>query len=97
MDNKELYLYGTLMALAQEQQDAISKLVTGSLGFFGKSRMQSRGREIGKSVEKVIQHKVRQGISNPQKSIINDLKSIENGNFSKKYSQAVIDMIKNYL
>ena len=35
MDHKEHYLYGTLMALAQDQKDAINKLTTGTLGFFG--------------------------------------------------------------
>jgi hypothetical protein len=36
MDSKESYLYGTLLALAEEQSVAISKLAQGSLGWYVK-------------------------------------------------------------
>jgi len=97
MDSEELYLYGTLMALAEEQQEAINKLVAGSLGFFGKSRMQSRGREIGKFIFKIANHKTKVGIQNVNESILLDLESIKSGNFPKKYSDDVVDMVKNYI
>ena len=74
MDHKEHYLYGTLMALAQDQNDAIKKLTTGTLGFLGKSRIQNRGREIGKFVTKISNHKNKQGIQNIYESIQEDLK-----------------------
>ena len=97
MDNNELYLYGTLMGLAQDQQDAIGKLASGSLGFFGKSRIQSRGREIGKFITKIAKHKNQLGIQNVNESILTDLESIKNGNFPKRYSDDLFDMVKNYL
>ena len=96
MDNKELYLYGTLMALAQEQQEAISQLTSGTLGFFGKSRIQSRGREIGKLAAKIVKYKNQLGKQNANESILADLESIKNGNFPKKYSENIVDMVKNY-
>jgi len=97
MDNKELYLYGTLMALAQEQHEAIGQLTSGTLGFFGKSRIQSRGREIGKFVAKIASYKSQQGNQNINESILADLESIKNGNFPKKYAEDVVDKVKNYL
>tara|TARA_B110000196_G_scaffold45524_1_gene35886 strand:+ start:643 stop:936 length:294 start_codon:yes stop_codon:yes gene_type:complete len=97
MDNEELYLYGALLALAQDQQEAITKLTSGSLGFFGKSRIQSRGREIGKFISKIENHKKKVGIKNLNENILADLELIKSGAFPKSYSNDVIDMIKNYL
>ena len=97
MDTKELYLYGTLLALAQEQKEAITKLASGSLGFFGKSRIQSRGRVIGKFIFKIVNHKNKVGIQNPNENILADLELIKSGAFPKSYSDDVIDMVKNYL
>ena len=100
MDHKEHYLYGTLMALAQDQQDAINKLTTGTLGFFGKSRIQSRGREIGKFITKISNHKNKQGIQNIYQSIQEDLNSIKNKDFpfdKKEYSDGAFDTLKTYL
>lgn len=97
MDNEELYLYGALLALAQDQQEAITKLTSGSLGFFGKSRIQSRGREIGKFISKIENHKKKGGIKNLNENILADLELIKSGAFPKSYSNDVIDMIKNYL
>lgn len=97
MDSEETYLYGSLMALAQEQEEAIKKLVEGSLGFFGKSRIQSRGRAIGKFLNKIENYKIKVGIKNIRESIDSDLEQIKRGNFPKIYSQETIDLIKNYL
>ena len=97
MDNKELYLYGTLLALAQDQHDAICKLAIGELGFFAKSRIQSRGREIGKFISKIASHKVENGYANINQNILNDLELVRNGNFPKHYSDDILDMVKNYL
>ena len=97
MDTEELYLYGALLGLAQDQQEAITKLTSGSLGFFGKSRIQSRGREIGKFVSKIANHKKSVGIQNLNENILADLELIKNGVLHKSYSDDVIDMIKNYL
>ena len=97
MDTEELYLYGALLALAQDQQEAITKLTLGSLGFFGKSRIQSRGREIGKFISKIANHKKRVGIQNLNENILADLELIKSGALHKSYSDDVIDMVKNYL
>lgn len=100
MDHKEHYLYGTLMALAQDQKDAINKLTTGTLGFFGKSRIQSRGREIGKFITKISNHKNKQGIQNIYQSIQEDLNSIKNKDFpfdQKEYTDGAFDTLKIYL
>lgn len=97
MDSEEIYLYGTLMALAKEQDEAINKLVDGSLGFFGKSRIQSRGRAIGKFLNKIADYKTKVGIKNIRESIDSDLEQIKNGNFPKRYSKESVELIKNYL
>ncbi len=85
------------MALAEEQQEAINKLVNSSLGFFGKSRMQSRGREIGKLISKIGSYKSKVGIQNVNESIFLDLEAIKNGNFHKTYSDDVVEIVKNYI
>lgn len=102
MTNSELYLYGTLLALAQEQSEAIGKLTTGGLGFFGKSRIQSRGREIGKFVDKIAKAKSKQGHFDRDgiaAEIRQDLQSVQNGERPEfpTYSQEIFDMIGNYL
>jgi hypothetical protein len=100
MDHKEHYLYGTLMALAQDQKDAINKLTSGTLGFFGKSRIQSRGREIGKFITKISKHKNTLGIQNTHESVLTDLSSIKNKDFpfdKKEYSNETFDTLKIYL
>ena len=97
MNNKELYLYGTLLALAQEQDEAISKLVSNELGWFGKNRIQARGREIGKFVTKIAKEKHSRGIVDIKTSILEDLTKIKNGDFPKQYKENVVDTIKNYL
>ena len=97
MDSEEMYLYGILMALAEEQDESIQKLVNGSLGFFGKLRVQSRGREIGKFISKISNYKTKVGIKNVHESILADIAWIEDGNFPKTYSSDVFKMLKNYL
>ena len=97
MNKKELYLYGTLLALAEEQNEAISKLVSNELGWFGKNRIQGRGREIGKFVTKIAKEKQSRGIGDIKTSILEDLTKIKNGDFPKKYKESDVDMIKNYL
>ena len=45
----------------------------GKLGFFGKSRIQSRGREIDKLLEKIKLNKKQLGVIDITESIISDL------------------------
>ena len=77
LDKKETYLYGTLLALAQEQLDAIEKKIQGRLGFWGKSRMSARNHELTKFLLKIIEHKVGKGSVDPLSSLVDDLELIE--------------------
>ncbi len=52
LDPKEAYLYGVLLELTKKQVSAIQKELSGSLGIWGKSRLNSRTKEI----EKIIFH-----------------------------------------
>ena len=52
LDPKEAYLYGVLLELTKKQVSAIQKELSGSLGIWGKSRFNSRTKEI----EKIIFH-----------------------------------------
>lgn len=52
LDPRETYLYGMLFALTKEQLQAMQKQVAGKLGILGKSRLNSRGKEI----ERIILH-----------------------------------------
>lgn len=56
MDKKETYLWGTLLALVREQLDAINKY--SSLGFWEKSRMQSRNKAMIKFMKKLCKYKI---------------------------------------
>lgn len=52
MDPKETYLYGILFVLVKDQLAAKEKQMAGNLGMWGKSRLNSRNKEI----EKIIFH-----------------------------------------
>ena len=71
-DNKEHYLYGTLLALLEDQFEAIGKLSKKQLGVWGKYRIQPRGREIGNFVQKIQNHKLNKGVRGINESIIKD-------------------------
>ena len=96
MDSKESYLYGTLLALADEQSVAISKLTQGSLGWWGKSRIQARGEKICDFIKKIIEYKTSQGSKNCSEEIRTDLEEIKSGNFPKSYSEACFRILGSY-
>jgi hypothetical protein len=96
MDNQELYLYGTLLALAEEQSVAMSKLARRELGWWGKGRIQSRGREIGKFLQKISNHKTSKGSNNCSEDIRSDLAEIRSGNFPKNYSEEIFETLESY-
>ena len=52
MDPRETYLYGVLFVLVKDQLAAEQKKMAGKLGIFGKTRSNSRTKEI----EKIIFH-----------------------------------------
>ena len=80
LDKKETYLWGTLLALVREQLDAINK--DSSLGFLGKSRMQSRNKAMIKFVKKLCKHKISKFGESPtfpphSDKLLQDLQFIE--------------------
>jgi len=73
LDKKETYLWGTLLALVKEQLDAIDKSISGSLGFWGKSRMQARNKEMEKFLKKLVEYKVSRYGENTMEALIKDM------------------------
>lgn len=57
LDPKETYLYGMLFTLAKEQLEAMQKQVSGKLGMLGKSRLNSRNKEIERIILHLFEHK----------------------------------------
>ncbi len=58
LNKKEIYLWGTLLALVKEQLEAINKVTSGSIGFWGKGRIKSRNKAMEKLLKKLIAHKI---------------------------------------
>ncbi|MDQ7089489.1 MAG: hypothetical protein Q9M50_02430 [Methylococcales bacterium] len=50
LDPKEAYLYGVLLELTKKQVTAMHKQLAGNLGIWGKSRLNSRTKEIQKII-----------------------------------------------
>ncbi len=50
LDPKEAYLYGVLLELTKKQVTSIQKQLAGDLGLWGKSRLNSRTKEIQKII-----------------------------------------------
>ena len=76
-DQKEKYLYGTLLALVRDNLAALDRHQQGKLGLWGRSRASNRNRAIDKFVQKLIDYKSKQGCSDPTSAIISDLARIE--------------------
>ncbi|MDB3993868.1 helicase associated domain-containing protein [Gammaproteobacteria bacterium] len=96
MGSKEVYLYGTLLALADEQSDAISKLTQGGLGWWEKNRIQARGEKICGFIEKILEYKASRGSKNCSEEVKTDLEKIKLGNFPKNYSEACYRTLGSY-
>jgi len=54
---KETYQYGVLMALSEEQSEAIDRLIGGSLGWWGRARIDSRVKKMLSLLEDLISGK----------------------------------------
>ena len=78
MDRKETYLYGTYLALIREQLAALDKLTNVTLGFWGKSRVGGRTKEMGKFLQKIVNYKLQAGVGDPFLQMKEDLSLIEN-------------------
>ena len=77
LDKKETYLYGTLIALIQDNLVALEKHRQGNLGFWGRSRASSRNSTIDKFVQKIIDHKAARGDADPIEEIVRDIAYIQ--------------------
>jgi beta-lactamase class D len=80
LDKKEIYLWGTLLALVKEQLEAINKTATGSLGFWGKSRIQARNKEMEKFLKKLIEHKLSCYGDDVMDALLKDIEFIKQDN-----------------
>ena len=76
MDKKETYLYGTLLALVQDNLLALEKHQKGNLGFWGRARASSRNGTIDKFIQKIIDYKSKHGNGEPIDEIVQDLSFI---------------------
>jgi len=76
---KEIYLYGTLLALVREQLDAFDKQVTSGLGFWARARLGSRTKEMQKFVFKILTIKAGndQSMADAIEGMAADLEAIE--------------------
>ena len=74
---REVYLYGVLLALVNANLAAQDRHQKGNLGFWGRARASQRNRAIDKFVRKLIDHKSRQGSNDPPSEIVSDLTRIE--------------------
>ena len=77
LNKKEVYLYGTLLALVNENFVAMEKHRRGELGMWGRARASSRNSTIDKFVVKLFSYKEGQGCSNPANEILADLSFID--------------------
>ena len=73
MDKKETYLYGTLLALIQDNLEALEKHQQGKLGIWGRARASSRNSAIDKFIQKIIDYKSKCGHENPIDEMVRDL------------------------
>ena len=76
MDKKETYLYGTLLALVQDNLRALEKHKKGKLGFWGRARATSRNGTIDKFIQKIIDYKDKRGSDDPIDKMVQDLSFI---------------------
>ena len=58
MTKKEIYNYGTLIALIKEQNEAYQKQKEGKLGWWGRARMPERDKTIFKFATMIIKDKL---------------------------------------
>ena len=54
---QEIYRYGFLMALAEEQSEAINKLLNRDLGWWGRARLHSRVTKMLSLLEDLVRDK----------------------------------------
>lgn len=57
LSRQELYRYGFLMALGEEQSDAINKLINRDLGWWGRARLHSRVTKMLSLFEDLVRDK----------------------------------------
>ena len=80
LDKKETYLWGTLLALVKEQLEALNKAASGSLGFWGKGRIQARNKAMEKFIKKLIEYKVSRFGEDTMDALLRDIEFIKQDN-----------------
>lgn len=78
MNNQDIYLWGTLLALVREQLAAVDKHLNGRLGIWGRARFHARTKEMGNFVIKLLQHKAQSYGDGAVDALHADLATIEN-------------------
>lgn len=98
MDKKNIYLWGTLLALVREQLDAIDKQVGGRLGIWGKSRFHSRSKQLQKFLFELYHRKAQTHGDQAVQALLEDLQQIENDkNTWKDITQNELEYVRNML
>ena len=98
MDKKETYLYGTLLALIQDNLLAMEKHQKGKLGFWGRTRASSRNGVIDKFVQKIIDYKTNCGREDPIDDMVKDLSFIrQDAEAWNDISDEQLDMVRKLL
>ncbi len=98
MDKKETYLYGTLLALVQDNLLALEKHKKGKLGFWGRARASSRNSAIDKFIQKIIDYKDKRGSPEPIDEMVQDLSFIRRDTeVWDDVSEEQLDMVRKLL
>lgn len=95
---QELYRYGFLMALGEEQSDAINKLINRDLGWWGRARLHSRVTKMLSLFEDLVRDKPQRFRSAAIEEIRADLISIRHhGLVGEFYSDGAHSSVESVL
>jgi len=98
-DGKEFYNYGTLLSLAEEQNDALEQFTAGRLDLWGKSLINSRSDAILRQLLAIGRIKARQGSGiGWLRAIRSDLDCISDvGLVGRPYSEGAFRVLESSL
>jgi hypothetical protein len=95
---QELYRYGLLMALAEEQSEAINKLLNRDLGWWGRTRIHSRVTKMLSLLDDLVRDKPQRLRSLAIEEIRADLISIDHhGLVGEFYSDGARSAVESVL
>ena len=96
MRGKQAYHYGTLWALATEQDEAITQLVAGRLGWWGRNRLPGRAGAIYNQLNAIMRLKMGRGmdITAAGDQILTDIAEIaRSGLFGRQYPEGAFAVV----